>query len=113
MTIRDDSIRSIRSIRDNALIVDGLPPQSYGKRYGTFHHKWTAVYIFCADCLWFGTSLVSFAWAYELGTADRAVFQLNGVPNDNSGYSAKTPWVARSDYSGPVLIRGHQVDGSG
>jgi len=70
-------------------------------------------YIFCARCLWFGSSPVDFAWAYRLGDGDDALFDLHKVPHDRSGYSAKTPWVARFDFSGPILVRGRQIDGNG
>ena len=70
--------------------------------------------IFCAECLWFGTSPVNFAWAYGFkSSGGNAVFDLVGVQRYHSGYAAKTPWVARYDFSGPILIRGRQIDGNG
>src|SRR5438309_2725867 len=65
-------------------------------------------YIFCAGCLWFGRGPVYFAWAwsFQVNNVDDAMFSLEGVPHENSDYRAKTPWVSKPDYSGPILIRG-------
>jgi len=68
--------------------------------------------VFCADCLWFGTRPAYFAWAFQLGNGDQAVFELTAVRYDRSGYSAKTPWVASPGFSGGITISGHQLDGN-
>ena len=70
-------------------------------------------YIFCTSCIWFGIGPAYFTWAYGLGHGNDAVFELVGVPNAKSVYSTKTPWVAKSDYAGPISISGHQLDGKG
>ena len=72
-------------------------------------------YIFCAGCLWFGRGPVYFAWAwsFQVNNVDDAMFSLEGVPHENSDYRAKTPWVSKPDYSGPILIRGRRLDGKG
>ena len=81
-------------------------------------------YIFCAGCLWFGRGPVYFAWAWGFQVGGRvidalsndvedATFSLQGVPHENSDYRAKTPWVSKPDYSGPILIRGRRLDGKG
>jgi hypothetical protein len=69
--------------------------------------------VFCADCLWFGSGPAYFAWAFQLGHGNDAVFNLTDVRHGRSGYSAKTPWVAAPDYSGPISIGGHRLDGKG
>ena len=81
-------------------------------------------YIFCAGCLWFGKGPVYFAWAWDFqvggrvigplsNDVDDATFSLRGVPYENSAYRAKTPWVSKPDYEGPILIRGQRLDGKG
>lgn len=70
-------------------------------------------YIFCAGCLWFGAGPVYLAWTFQLKDPKDAVFSLDGVPRNGRAYFAKTPWVSLPDYSGPILIRGRQLDGKG
>ncbi len=81
-------------------------------------------YIFCAGCLWFGKGPVYFAWAWNFQVGGRvidalsnevedATFSLQRVPHENSDYRAKTSWVSKPDYSGPILIRGRRLDGKG
>jgi len=81
-------------------------------------------YIFCAGCLWFGRGPVYFAWAWGFQVGGRvidplstdvedATFSLQGVPYESSAYQAKTPWVSKPDYEGPILIRGRRLDGKG
>src|SRR5689334_6506000 len=70
-------------------------------------------YIFCSRCLWFGKGPVYFAWSYRNDHEPDAMFSLPGVPQEGSAYSAKTPWVSKPDYSGPILIRGRRLDGKG
>ena len=83
-----------------------------------------APYVFCAGCLWFGRGPVYFAWAWNFQVGSRvtatlspeveeASFSLQSVPNQSSFYRAKTPWVSRPDYDGPILIRGRRLDGKG
>jgi len=69
--------------------------------------------VFCASCLWFGTRPAYFAWAFQLGNGDQAVFELTGVRHDRSGYSAKTPWVTSPGFSGRITISGRQLDSNG
>ena len=70
-------------------------------------------YIFCSECIWFGGGTAFFVWGYRLGDGDNAVFELANVPRDKSHYSPKTPWAARSEYSGKITISGYQLDGKG
>ena len=81
-------------------------------------------YIFCTGCLWFGRGPVYFAWAWSFQVGGRvidplstdaedATFSLQGVPYESSAYQAKTPWVSKPDYEGPILIRGRRLDGKG
>ena len=70
-------------------------------------------YIFCAGCLWFGRGPVYFAWSFHVNHVQDAIFSLDGVPHENSAYRAKTPWVSKPDYEGPILIRGRRLDGKG
>ena len=81
-------------------------------------------YVFCAGCLWFGRGPVYFAWAWNFQVGGRvidalskdvedATFSLQGVPYESSVYQAKTPWVSKPDYDGPILIRGKRLDGKG
>ena len=70
-------------------------------------------YIFCAGCLWFGRGPVYFAWSFRVNHVEDAMFSLDGVPHENTAYRAKTPWVSKPDYEGPILIRGRRLDGKG
>jgi hypothetical protein len=69
-------------------------------------------YIFCAGCFWFGSRPVYFALSFN-GESEDATFSLDSVPYEDDAYRAKTPWVSRPDYAGPILVRGRQLDGTG
>jgi len=68
-------------------------------------------YIFCSSCYWFGRGPVFFALSWNSDSED-ATFSLDGVPYESGAYRAKTPWVSRLDYSGAIVVRGRQLDGS-
>ena len=70
-------------------------------------------YIFCSGCFWFGKGPVFFALSWADQKSDEARFALTGVPYEEHTYRAKTPWVSRADYEGPILIRGRRLDGGG
>jgi hypothetical protein len=70
-------------------------------------------YIACAGCLWFGRGPVYFAWSFHVNHLEDAIFSLDAVPYENPAYRAKTPWVSKPDYEGPILIRGRRLDGKG
>ena len=70
-------------------------------------------FIFCSGCLWFGKGPVYFAWTFRVDDERDALFGLEGVPREGSAYRAKTSWVSSPDYSGPILIRGRRLDGTG
>jgi hypothetical protein len=70
-----------------------------------------APYIFCSGCFWFGEGPVYLALSFHDGSSDDATFSLDSVPNENRSYRAKTPWVSKPDYLGPILIRGRRLDG--
>jgi hypothetical protein len=70
-----------------------------------------APYICCSGCFWFGKGPVYLALSFHDGGSDDATFSLNGIPLENRAYRAKTPWVSKPDYSGPILIRGRRLDG--
>ena len=67
-------------------------------------------YIFCSGCYWFGKGPVYLALSWQDGNTDEATFKLDRVPHEYGAYRAKTPWVSKPDYSGPVLIRGRRLD---
>ncbi len=67
--------------------------------------------VFCAECFWFGSGPVYFAMTYNNESAE-ATFSLDGVPYSENAYRAKTPWTSDPDYSGPIRIRGGQLDGT-
>jgi hypothetical protein len=71
-----------------------------------------ADYVFCSSCFWFGKGPVYLALSFQDQPNDEARFALTTVPRDSNAYSAKTPWVARPDYMGPILVRGGRIDGS-
>jgi hypothetical protein len=71
-----------------------------------------ADYVFCSSCFWFGKGPVYLALSFQDQRNDEARFALTRVPRDSNAYSAKTPWVARPDYTGPILVRGGRIDGS-
>jgi len=64
----------------------------------------------------------AWAWGFQVGgrvidplstDVEDATFSLQGVPYESSAYQAKTPWVSKPDYEGPILIRGRRLDGKG
>ncbi|HJP95626.1 MAG TPA: hypothetical protein VJ875_27000 [Pyrinomonadaceae bacterium] len=67
-------------------------------------------YIFCSGCYWFGKGPVYLALSWQDGQSDEATFRLDRVPHEHGAYRAKTPWVSKPDYSGPILIRGRRLD---
>jgi hypothetical protein len=67
-------------------------------------------YIFCSGCYWFGKGPVYLALSWHDDRSDEATFSLDRVPHEHGAYRAKTPWVSRPDYSGPILIRGRRLD---
>jgi hypothetical protein len=69
--------------------------------------------IFCAACVWFGTGSVYFALAWQDHGITDATFRLDPVPFEHGAYRAKTPWVSKPGFLGPILIRGQQLDGAG
>jgi len=70
-----------------------------------------ADYIFCAGCFWFGKGPVFFALSWSDQSTDEARFSLNKVPYEQRTYRAKTPWVSKPEYYGPILIRGRLLGG--
>lgn len=70
-------------------------------------------YIFCSSCFWFGKGPVFFALSWADQKSDEARFALTRVPYVEHAYRAKTPWVSRPDYEGPILIRGQRLDDDG
>jgi hypothetical protein len=71
-----------------------------------------ASYVFCSSCFWFGKGPVYLALSFQDQRNDEAQFVLTKVPRYSNAYAAKTPWVARPDYTGPILVRGGRLDGS-
>lgn len=74
-------------------------------------------YIFCSECLFFGRGPAYFALVpLFLAHPDDNVAEMN-LDNvfyrDGDAYSAKTPFVTRVDYTGPVLARGQRLEGKG
>jgi hypothetical protein len=67
-------------------------------------------YIFCSACYWFGNGPVHLALSWHDGQSDEATFSLDRVPHEQGVYRAKTPWVSKPEYSGPILIRGRRLD---
>jgi len=64
-------------------------------------------YIFCADlCSWFGNGPVYLAFTHYDKQARN--ISLAGIPAEDSGYSIKTPFVSRPEYTGPILVRGRR-----
>jgi hypothetical protein len=72
-------------------------------------------YIFCSDCLFFGRGPAYLALLFlDNPNADVAVMNLDQVSYRYQGaYSAKTAWVSKPDYSGPILARGRRLEGDG
>jgi hypothetical protein len=62
---------------------------------------------------YFGKGPVFFALTWSDPKGDEARFALQGVPYEERAYRAKTPWISRPDYTGPILIRGRRLDGGG
>ncbi|MGA7731646.1 MAG: hypothetical protein WCD37_10300 [Chloroflexia bacterium] len=70
-------------------------------------------YIFCATCLWFGTGPTYLALGWHDNIREDATFSLDHVPYEEGFYDAKSPWVSKPDYSGPIRVRGRQLNGNG
>jgi hypothetical protein len=74
-------------------------------------------YIFCSECLYFGRGPAYFGLVplFLAHPADNvAEMNLDHVfYRDGDAYSAKTPWVTRVDYKGPILARGQGLEGDG
>jgi len=87
-----------------------FPALSAGERCPISHGSRDTVpradYIFCAGCYWFGKGPVFFALSWSDQGTDLARFSLNKVPYEQRTYRAKTPWVSKPEYYGPILIRG-------
>ena len=92
-----------------------FPALSAGARCPISHGSRDTVpradYIFCAGCFWFGKGPVFFALSWSDQSTDEARFSLNKVPYEQRTYRAKTPWVSKPEYSGPILIRGRLLGG--
>lgn len=86
-------------------------PVSRGSREAVPH----VGYIFCSECLFFGRGPAYLSSLFfDNPNADVAVMNLDKVfYRDQGAYSAKTAWVSRPDYSGPILARGRRLDGDG
>ena len=71
-------------------------------------------HIFGAWGAWFGAGPVYVALPYRFTRDDNnAIFNLDQVPLGDGVHRAKTPWVSVPSYSGPILVRGRALDGSG
>jgi hypothetical protein len=70
-------------------------------------------YIFCSACVWFGQGPAYFALTFHDMHSEDATLTLETMPHEDGAYRAKTPWVSKPDYSGPILIRGRQLDAKG
>jgi len=70
-----------------------------------------ANYVFCSGCFWYGKGPVFFALAWSDQSTDEARFALDRVPYEQHAYRAKTPWVSKPEYVGPILIRGRLLTG--
>ena len=92
-----------------------FPALSAGERCPISHGSRDTVpradYIFCAGCYWFGKGPVFFALSWSDQSTDLARFSLNKVPYEQRTYRAKTPWVSKPEYYGPILIRGRLLGG--
>ena len=93
-----------------------LPSLSAGERCPVSHGSRNSVphadYIFCAGCFWYGKGPVFLALAWSDQSTDEARFPLDKVPYEDRAYRAKTPWVSKPDYAGPILIRGRSLTGN-
>src|SRR6266699_696 len=93
-----------------------LPALSAGERCPVSHGSQDTVprvgYIFCAGCFWYGKGPVFMALAWSDQSTDEARFRLDKIPYDENAYRAKTPWVSKAEYAGPILIRGQLLNGS-
>ena len=72
-------------------------------------------YIFRSDSVFFGHGPTYFALLFLTDpTQNVAIVNLDNVFYRQGGlFSMQTPWVTRTDYSGPVLVRGQRLDGTG
>lgn len=86
-------------------------PVSKGSREAVPH----VGYIFCSECLYFGRGPTYFALLFLTNPADSiGAINLDNVPyREDGAYSAKTSWVSKADYAGPILARGQRLDGDG
>lgn len=98
-----------RPLNLSVLPADDPCPMSKGSRETVPREP----YIFCAGCLWFGGGPAYFALSFHDDRSQDATFSLAGVPYEGGTYRAKTPWVSKPGYSGPILVRGRQLDGIG
>ena len=93
-----------------------FPALSAGERCPISHGSRDTVpradYIFCSGCFWFGKGPVFFALSWSDQSTDEARFSLNKVPFEQRTYRAKTPWVSKPEYAGPILIRGRLLTGN-
>jgi len=93
-----------------------LPTVSSGERCPVSHGSHDSVprvdYIFCSGCFWYGKGPVFMALAWSDQSTDEARFRLDKIPYDEHAYRAKTPWVSKAEYAGPILIRGQLLNGS-
>jgi hypothetical protein len=93
-----------------------LPVLSDGERCPISHGSQATVphvgYIFCAGCFWYGKGPVFMALAWSDQSTDEARFAFDKVPYEQHAYRAKTPWVSKPEYAGPILIRGRLLTGN-
>jgi hypothetical protein len=112
----DDSSQDSAAFRQLKQLPLSLPALSAGERCPVTHGSRDTVpkagYIFCSGCFWYGKGPVFFALAWSDQSTDDARFPLDRVPYEERAYRAKTPWVSKPDYTGPILIRGRLLTGS-
>jgi hypothetical protein len=104
---------AFRQLKSRPLSLPALPagarcPVSRGSQNTVPH----AGYIFCSGCFWYGKGPVFLALAWSDQSTDEARFPLDKVPYEEHAYRAKTPWVSKPDYAGPIFIRGRLLTGS-
>ena len=108
----NDSV-GFAQLKDRPLNLPSLPagegcPVSHGSQNTVPH----ASYVFCSGCFWFGKGPVFLALAWSDQSTDEGRFPLERVPYEDHAYRAKTPWVSKPDYAGPILIRGRSLTGN-
>jgi len=108
-----DDTPAFRQLKSRPLTLPALSP---GARCPVSHGSQNPVphagYIFCSGCFWYGKGPVFFALAWSDQSTDEARFPLAKVPYEEHAYRAKTPWVSKPEYAGPILIRGRLLTGS-